>query len=621
MSVSGAAAPKQETTSSPDACLSSRSESFARRFGWVVLILAPLMAYGNSFHVPFVFDGFNYIVEQAWIGDIWSGEKSKVERFFIEARTRPLVYLSFALDFKTSQFVTKTFGIEPTSGHYLPVWHATGIAIHIIAGLALYGVARRGFAAACLGGRFANSSERVALVVALLWVVHPLNTQSITYLYQRHESLMGMFYLLTLYAFTRFADGSRLRWGWAIASVFACLCGMGAKEVMITAPFVVLWYDRTFVASAWGELLRNRGLYHLATFVTLGLLFFLMAFTWKDYPNAGILDTSRVTPQEYALTQLGVVRRYMQLAVLPVDLNIDYAWRMPVTWPASDRFPYIAPRPTKFEWERIVFPAIVVGGFGFLTLIALFRCPPLGFLAGSFFLILAPTSSIAPIIDLCFEHRMYLPLAPIVALIVVVGNAGLNALGGKFGLRETTGLIFKSVVVALLATALIGLTLRRNYDYRSQVALWEDATHKAPGNERAKYNFGVYLQIEGTPESMDRAIEQYYLTLKMEPNYTSAHFNLANIFLYRSKWADAERHYLEVLRIEPTHSEARYSLADTYYRQLRLDEARYYLDRLLIDEPTNANASALSAKVIELINRPVPTSTPTGSRPPPHPAP
>jgi len=623
-------------------------EDLARRFGWIVMVLAPLVAYSNAFKVPFVFDGFNYIVEKEWIGDIWSGDEAKVKTFFAEAQTRPLVYLSFACDYQNSKFLTTEFPklAETPTGHYLPVWHVTSLAIHITAGLALYGAARRGFRSSKLGGRFASSAERIALTVALLWVVHPLDTQSVTYLYQRHESLMGMFYFLTLFLFTRFAEGGPFRWGWAALSVLACLGGMASKEVMITAPFVVLWYDLVFVAkperrwtamflrwmpiqrtsplrgrfrrfaavaSAWMELVSRRGVYHLAIFATLGMLAYLLSFTYKDYAKAGILDTSRITPQEYALSQIGVVRRYMQLSAVPVGLNIDYAWRKPATWPSTDKFPYIDSWPTNVDWPAIIFPAIFVFGFGFLTLIAIFRSPSLGFLGGTFFLILAPTSSIAPIIDLCFEHRMYVPLAPILALEIVLADVALSMLFRRLGRSEATQTAVKALLVVVIATTYTILTLRRNYDYRSQTALWDDAQQKAPKNERAKYNHGVYLQIEGTKESMDQAIVQYYETLKLDPKYSSAHLNLANIFLYRGELDLAKQHYLALLALEPMHSAGRYGLADTLFRAKLYEDAKAELEKLLVDEPNNGDADKLLKRILEEMA--TAAAAPTGTAP------
>ena len=670
------------------ALFSLGGEWWARWCGWILLIVAPVIAYSNSFEAPFVFDGHNYVREQAWIGGVWEGTEPAIAEFRKGAQTRLLAYLTFAVDYKVSMWVT-SWQTEPF-GHCLPVYHTTSLVIHIIAGLALYGVARRGFRSPRLRGRYDAYSERFALVVALVWVVHPLDTQCVTYIYQRIESLMGMFYFLTLYFFTRFAERGWFRWGWAAASFVSCLAGMVSKEAMATAPLVILWYDWVFVShsdrrwAAWFlrgaregiprvlgfrrlvawvvktpalEMLRRRGLCHLSHFATLPVLIGLMAAT--PYQSAGIADTSRVTPQEYALTQFGVVRHYMKLTVLPVGLNIDYAWEKVAEWPLQKTFPYLPFASPKFvdgDWRPAVFPAIFVLGLVLLTFIAMYCTPAIGFLAGTFFVILAPTSTIVPIVDYCFEHRMYVPLAPLLALLFVLGDAGVNLLASRLG-RSGEGngegsLVAKTIIVALIASAFVVLTHRRNHDYRSRVALWEDAAQKAPQNDRAQYNFGVYLQTEGTAadmdrrialhhearktnpdaelkieatdESMERAVEQYLKALALNKNHNAdSHLNLGNIFKYQAgrlpkgspeameKYRDAELHFLKLLELLPTHSEGRLQLADVYLELGSLQTGLDHVDRLLQDEPANEGAQKLRARAVLLIDQAAASAAPS----------
>jgi hypothetical protein len=670
------------------ALFSLGGEWWARWCGWILLIVAPFIAYSNSFEVPFVFDGNNYVREKAWIGGVWKGDDAAIKEFRKEAQTRLLPYLTFAIDYKISLWATRA-RTEP-HGHSVPVYHATSLLIHIVAGLALYGIARRAFRARRFRGRFHDYSERFALVVALMWVVHPLDTQSVTYLYQRIEAMMGMFYFLTLYFFTRFAERGWFRWGWAAASILSCLAGMVSKEAMATAPLVVLWYDYVFVRRSdrrWAagflrcarhgiprvfgfrrlvawlvktptfELLRRRGLCHFAHFATLAVLYVLMKAT--PYSDAGIADTSRVSPQEYALTQFGVVRHYMKLAVYPVELNIDYAWEKVVDWPMSKEYPYISFASAKAvngDWKPVIFPAIFVLGLVLLTFIAMYCAPAIGFLAGTFFVILAPTSTIVPIVDYCFEHRMYVPLAPLLALLFVLGDAGFNLIAARFGRRGDGSLVAKTIIVALIASAFIVLTYRRNHDYRSRVALWEDAAQKAPQNDRAQYNFGVYLQTEGTAADVDREIARYRGARKTNPNaeqkvestdesmnlavqqYLKAlalnksqndgsHLNLGNIFRFqagrlpagsperREKFRDAELHFLGLLEIQPAHSEGRLHLADVYLELGSLQTALEHLDRLIRDEPENAAAKTLRERALLLIEQESANASPAPTAP------
>jgi tetratricopeptide (TPR) repeat protein len=264
----------------------------------------------------------------------------------------------------------------------------------------------------------------------------------------------------------------------------------------------------------------------------------------KTYQSAGILDTTRVTVAEYARTQPEVVLHYLRLCFVPTGLNIDYAWPVAPAWnvPAT----------------------LGIGLLAFATVAATRFSPALGFLGGWWFVILAPTSSVAPIVDLAFEHRTYLPsIAPIALAVgcvyVVVGRGG-----ARCGCEPETTASVRGALLAVAVAALTTLTLLRNYDYRSEEALWGDVARKAPHNPRAHYNHGVYLQIAGSTEEIDAAIVEYHETLRLDPKYADAYLNLGNLAAWRKQWPDAGRYYAKLLELRPGDAAA----------QTGLDEAR-----------------------------------------------
>ena len=201
------------------------------------------------------------------------------------------------------------------------VWgyHALNLAIHILAGLTLYGIVRRTLLSPLLRERFGASAVRLALAVAVLWTVHPLQTEAVTYISERCESLMGLFYLLTLYCFIRGTDAPRSSW-WFVLSVAACLLGMASKEVMVTAPVMVLLYDRTFVSGSFREAwTRHRWLYLglAGTWVLLGWLMVGLHYRGAGY-GLGIPWWA------YALVECRAVVQYLWLALWPHPLVFDY---------------------------------------------------------------------------------------------------------------------------------------------------------------------------------------------------------------------------------------------------------------------------------------------------------
>src|SRR5437764_5148375 len=342
-------------------------------------------AYSNSFACRFIFDD-RTILEDASIRQLWPPWTAM---FSPNNVARPAIGLTLAINYRISG---------------LAVWsyHLLNLLIHLLAALALFGIVRRALLGERMRQRFGKAATALAASVALVWAVHPLQTQSVTYIIQRGESLMGLMYLATVYAVIRAAQSASKRW--IIAAVAACAVGMATKPVMATAPIIALLFDVIFITGSLKTALRRRwALYAMLGSTWIILVATMLAPTPADW-SVGFKMKS-LTPVEYLQTQFGVIVHYLRLALWPDALVLDYAW--PVARTASAIIP---------------FAAIIISLMA-ATLWALARRPAVGFLGAWFFLILAPTSSVMPIADLAFEHRMYLPLAAVIALFVIGGYA------------------------------------------------------------------------------------------------------------------------------------------------------------------------------------------------------
>ncbi len=150
----------------------------------------------------------------------------------------------------------------------------------------------------------------------MLWTVHPLQTEAVTYLAQRCESLMGLFYLLTLYSFIRATEqGSHSRW--LLLSVMTCLLGTASKEVMISAPLTILLYDRTFVARTFWKALTERKAYYAGLACSWLFLAWMMARAGTRTDTVG--HVPGLTPQIYILNQFHAIVHYLRLVHLAVS--------------------------------------------------------------------------------------------------------------------------------------------------------------------------------------------------------------------------------------------------------------------------------------------------------------
>ncbi len=471
-----------------------------------VLVAAAVLAYGRTFSVPLLFDDAGSITGNPSILRLGTALFPPVDA---TVGGRPVLNVSLAIN-------------HAISGTSVWSYHASNLAIHVLAGLFLFGIVRR-----TLAPRVGPAATSTAFCAALLWALHPLQTESVAYIIQRAESLMGLLYLLTLYCFIRGAeaDGPGKR-PWYALSIAACCLGMATKEVMASAPLIVILYDRTFVAGSFREAWRRRRYVHSGLAATWLILAFLVLSTHGRSGTAGL--GTGVHWWSYAFTQSTAIIHYLRLCFWPQSLVFDYGRALA---PPS---------------LRVAVCALAVAVLAAATAWALVRKPALGFLGAAFFAILAPSSSIVPVAtETIAEHRMYLPLAAVVVLAVI-------------GIHRWLGRATLPFCMAL-AAGLFAATWRRNEIYRSEEGIWSDTVAKRPGNERAHNNLGYILSK--IPGRLDEAIAQYGDALRLAPDYAQAHVNLGTALLAMpGRLNEGIAQYEEALRLKPELFEVHYNL-------------------------------------------------------------
>jgi len=524
----------------------------------VAITLAAWAAYHNSFSREFIFDDLPSIVDNPTIRHLGSALSPPVSS--ATAGGRPVTNLTFALNYALG-------GLNPWG------YHAFNLLVHTLAGLALFGVVRRTLLRPVLRGRFGTDAMPLALAVAMLWTVHPLQTESVTYIVQRAESLMGLFYLLTLYCFIRGVEKRSQESGvrsqekrsgfrplatnlWPLASICCCLLGMASKEVMASAPLIVLLYDRTFVAGTFLEAWKTRRQFYAGLAATWLLLGALVAGTQGRGGSAGF--GTDVSSWSYALTQFLAIVHYLRLSLWPDSLVFDYGTTLATR--AADIVPCAA----------IVLLLVAA------TAYALWRRPAIGFAGCWFFAILAPSSSVMPVsTQTMAEHRMYLPLAAVITL----GVLGLYALIGPRSL----------IVFAVAAVGLGWMTTQRNKDYRSELAIWSDTAAKRPGNERAHSNLGVILA--SIPGQLPESIRHLETAVRLKPDFADAHYNLGASLGQAGRMPEAIVQLEAALQLKPDYAEAHNSLGSALANiPGRMPEAMGHFEMALRLKPDYAEA-------------------------------
>jgi tetratricopeptide (TPR) repeat protein len=531
---------KPSTISDP--VLAQRRRKIWTAADCATLILAALIVYSDSLHGPFIFDDVPAIALAA--------AKQPWRAWHILIGLRPVATATLALNYAVG-------GYNETG------YHVVNLCIHILAALALFGVIRRTLTLPSFNGRFdEKAAASLAFCTALLWAIHPLQTQAVTYVIQRLESLAGLFYLLTLYCFIR-AESSPRPHAWHAAGVVSCALGMGSKEVMVSAPLIVLLYDRCFISGSFFGALRRRWFYLGLAATWLILARSVIEAVSPHAVSAGF-QLQEVTPFQYARSEPGVILHYLALAFWPARLCLDYAW------PVANAFDRIAPG------------AIVVGGLLAATVWALVRKPKWGFIGAWFFLILAPTSSIMPIKDLAVEHRMYLPLAAVVAAVILAAYLAWERCARADEGRRRAGQFLAAILILSSTVALGGATFLRNKDYASVMTIWSDTAGKAPHNARAWNNLGWELRetgdYQGALDCLNRAIT-------LRPRYADAYTNRAYTYASMKRFDEALADCNKAIEFKPDLAAPYNNRGNLYDQRGELGKALEDFDRAIQLKP------------------------------------
>lgn len=539
------------------------SPRFSRaQFLGLLVLLATLIAFHNSLEGAFIFDDFEAIHLNPTIRDLSKPGSVLSPPRDTTVAGRPLLNLTFALNY--------AMGILAPRGY-----HIVNIGIHAAAALILFQLLRFVLKTPRMPPAIQESADVLAALAAILWAIHPLQTESVTYIVQRAESLCGLAYLLSLYCAVRyFVQPAQRRW--CAYCVLASAAGMGCKEVMVTAPLMILLLDRALFCDSFRQAITRR----MSLYVGLACSWLVLGILLAGAPRSGTTGfTVTVRSSDYLVTEASVILHYLRLSIWPHPLILDYSW------------------PIQTSWRESVLPLIAMATLLAATAITWFRRPILALPIIAFLFPLAPTSSFYPMYEAAFEHRMYLPLAP----LVLAFTLGIHAICLRFtrnDLRKCAAVT--SVVCGIAAVALGMRTIARNADYADPVALWQsNLEHGGLENSRAWTNLSsAFLQSGRAAEARDAAV---YAIQKSTDNL-EAYVNLcaaANGLGFSDESINAGR---IAVQLKPASVEAHVNLGLAYISANRLDAARHEFTQAL--EIQSDCAPALDALAqIETLNR------------------
>lgn len=493
-----------------------------------IIILLGFALYANTFNAPFHFDDENNIQHPAL--KIESLEKEQVARAFSDGTlaARPVSNFSFALNYFIGEYRVQGY-------------HLVNILIHVCAGIFLFLLVRATLTLPPNKEKFPEASA-IALLTALIWTVHPLATQSVTYIVQRMNSMAAMFFILALLLYVKGRERQVARerrqsalpaWAWFLACTVAGLLAIGSKEVAATLPFFIFLYEWYFFQNLRWDWLRGKLAWLLGGVVVV--LSLAYAYTGGQVVEVFVnsCDKRDFTVLERLLTQFRVVIHYITLIFYPNPnrLALDY------DFPVSTSL--LAPPTTLYSLLAIL--ALLV-----LAVVLARRERLVSFCLLWFFGNLVIESSVI-CLEIIFEHRTYLPSMFLILLVV--------ALAFRAGRQHQLVAVMLLLVVALFSW----WTWERNKVWQTGEALWSDSIRKHPSKARPYANLGSSLVKDDRWVEAEQAFRH---SLAIDSKATIAHANLAGILMRQGKTAEAEVHFREAVRLRPNFVVARVGLGN-----------------------------------------------------------
>jgi Tfp pilus assembly protein PilF len=532
-------------------------------FHFLIISIVGILAYSNTFHVPFQWDEDAFMTDSPLIMNLhYYLEPSKAAGIahYHAFISRYLTFLTFAVNYSIH-------------GYEVAGYHIVNLAIHIMNGLLVYILVILLFRTPFLEeSQLRGNSRYIALFAGLLFVSHPLQTMAVTYIYQRLASFVALFYILTvvLYIKSRLTGG-KLRYVFYIAALLAAICAMKTKENAFTLPLTIILVEFFFFSDS----IKRRAWRLTPLLLTMSII--PVTYLSLMTRHAGILrklnavtTTSRHLDRDtYFFTQLNVLVKYLRLFFFPTNQSIVY------DMPLSHSF---------FE-PKVIASFLLLSTVFALGVYLFFRSRKMKSLRlvslGIFWFFInhAMESGLIPLVMIVQEYRMYLPS---VGLVIGLSTA-LFLFFKKIKCRQSV------VVITIIAVPLLlsAVTFARNAVWQSRVSLWADVVKKAPDNFIGYQNYGAALDGEGLT---DKAKEYFDIGLKLKPNSADLHADLGHIFFKKGLLDKALEQYLFAIEHYPLNSKFQHDIALVYRAKGLYQESMAHLQESIRLNPFYANS-------------------------------
>lgn len=452
----------------------------------IVIVAFTLVSFAGIFVGDFHYDDFSTILENPHV-DRWQTFVGHLDHM-----VRPVLYATFLLD-------RSLYGTTPAGYHFL------NLLLHLGSGLFVYLILTRAVA---------EETRHVPLWTALLFLIHPMATETVTYISGRVSGLMAFFYLLAFYLYIKaseYPEAVKLRRLYLSGSVVSLVLSLGSKETAVTFPLALLLWD-LLIRRLRGSVLRAALLSrHLPFWIVL-----VLAAGW-----------ALNHPRYFALAQFSVALRPLWDNFLSELHAMAYALLLFFT-PWNQNFDHDLPEVHSLSQWPLPLDLFLLFGIALATLFSARRIPLVAFGLGWFLIQLLPTSLI-PRNDLLSERNLYLPSVGLLLAVVILSSSFIQWITTILPRPRLIRFGSMSLATALVL-ALCLFTYQRNQLYRDQISLWSDAVLKSPDKARPHNNVGYAYTLQG---DWDRAIEEFRTAVRLDPDYILAQQNLRKAYLHQ----------------------------------------------------------------------------------------
>ncbi|MCK5236358.1 MAG: tetratricopeptide repeat protein [Deltaproteobacteria bacterium] len=521
--------------------------------------------YSNTFSSPFQLDDIRAIVDNDKIRDL--------SNFLLPDGARYVGDLSFAINYGISKL--DLFG-----------FHLVNILIHIINGFFVWWLTVLIFRTPAL--KSYNMRPEVGILIAfsgaVLFIAHPLQTQAVTYIVQRYASLATLFYLLAmiLYVKARLGASNRRSVFLLALAVISAVCAMKTKEISFTLPFVLILYELVFFGRSLGDIKRR--LFFILPMLATALIIPVSLIDTNTPLNEMLgefreaaQETESISRSEYLITQSRVLMTYIRLIFLPVNQNLDYHYPIFGSIFVPEVFAslvfllslFILAFYLAFRFKGQVAGLITIFGFGVIY----------------FFLTISVESSVIPIRDVIFEHRVYMPG---IGIFIALSSLFCFVLLRSGVVSDITKAAAITAIVACVLAVPLGIsTYKRNLVWKDSITLWEDVVYKSMDKPRAHYNLGVAYSKSA---NLDDAMKAYDIAIKLDPDYGHAYFNMANLLLKIGRVDEAILRYERAVNLLPGLPRVYNNLGNAYMSVNDFSKAMEFYNKALLVDPRYAIA-------------------------------